>query len=189
MTTTPLIRNLIAVARAAGAVANYCDHAEHNEIVEAAWVLEAGRTLREVAQDIAKREGVDIFAAYSRRLGQVEARAVGGVQEAFDGARAAAQAATWEELQQVQLLHDRTYHLDVVGLHKAEQLRHYALHLAKLTAALADVVEEPDRGDDFLRRRLPDLLLFGLKLPTVMGRTLPNAALPIRRAVAAATAA
>jgi hypothetical protein len=189
MQPTPLIENLVAVAKAAAAVANYCDHAEHNETVDAAWVLEAGRTLRQVAQQIAAREEIDLFAAYSRRLGQVEARAVGGVQEAFDGERAAAQALTWEQLQHVQLLHDRTYHLDVVGLHKAEQLRHYALHLAKLSGALADVVADPGSSDDFLRRRLPDLLLFGLKLPTVMGRPLPDAVLPRQSALASVSSA
>ena len=74
--------------------------------------------------------------------------------------------------------HDRRYHPDVLGLSKSDQLRHYALHLAKLAGAMAQVAA--GRGDDadFRARRLPDLLLFGLKLSTVAGERLGSDALP-----------
>jgi hypothetical protein len=68
----------------------------------------------------------------------------------------------------VQWEHDRRYHLDVFGLSRYEQLRHYAFHLAKLAGAAS---ESDDR--DF-QRRLPDVLLFGLKLATLMSEQLPD---------------
>jgi hypothetical protein len=82
-------------------------------------------------------------------------------------------------LQLAQVEHDRRYHPDIIGLSKADQLRHNALHLAKLTGAVAAVAAgEGDRAD-FSARRLPDLLLFGLKLSTVSGESLPEQALPV----------
>jgi hypothetical protein len=162
------------LAIAAGDVANYCDHADHNEVVEAAWVLGAAETLRVVASRIAAREGVDLLALYVDRLAAIEARNVGGGSGGFDGAAAALASSTWRELQLVQLEHDRVYHPDVLGLHKSEQLRHYSLHLAKLVAALAREPSEREEHADFIARRLPDMLLFGIKLTTVMGKKLPE---------------
>jgi hypothetical protein len=61
----------------------------------------------------------------------------------------------------------------VLGLSRYEQLRHYALHLAKLAgAAAAAAAIEGDAERDFLARRLPDLLLFGLKLATLVNEQL-----------------
>ena len=166
--------DLVDVARAAAAVANYCDHAEHNEFVDAAWVLDAGTTIRAIARRIADREGIDLREAYARRLDRIEGRNVQRVANDFAGGAAVRAAATWLDLQAVQAKHDNLFHPDVVGLHKAEQLRHYALHLAKLTGALAEMLAGSSDREDFLARRLPDLLLFGLKLPTVMGHRLPE---------------
>ncbi len=70
----------------------------------------------------------------------------------------------------MQIDHDRHYHPDVVGMAKVQQLRHYALHLAKAVGAFA----EPRGEQELLHRRLPDILLFAIKLPTVMGVRLPD---------------
>jgi hypothetical protein len=80
--------------------------------------------------------------------------------------------ATWRQLQRAQWEHDRHYHPDVLDLSRFKQLRHYTFHLAKLTGAAA----ETRSGDesDFLARRLPDLLLFGLKLATLTNEQLPD---------------
>ena len=48
------------------------------------------------------------------------------------GHKAIYTANSWRALQLVQAEHDRHYHPDVCGLTKGEQLRHYALHLAKI---------------------------------------------------------
>jgi len=75
-------------------------------------------------------------------------------------------------LQRLQWEHDRNYHPDVLGLSRYDQLRHHAFHLAKLAGAAADAASgEPS---DLLRRRLPDLLLFGLKLATLTIDQLPD---------------
>jgi hypothetical protein len=175
------------VAVAAGQVANYCDHGDHNEPVDSSWVLGAAETLRTVAVRVAARERRDIFELYAQRLAAVEARNV-AAGEGYDGAAAAEGAATWRELQLVQLEHDRHYHPDVLGLHKSEQLHHYALHLTKLVAALADEPSPPAQHDDFIARRLPDMLLFGIKLATVMNSKLPDNDLRSRHLTPAALA-
>jgi hypothetical protein len=172
--TTTYRDDLHAVAQATAQVANYCDHADHNEPVEASWVLGAAETVRSVAQRIAAREAVDIVEAYADRLAEIEARNVQGPFEAFDGPTDARRARTWRDLQRVQADHDRLYHPDVLGLHKSDQLQHYVLHLAKLVGALAGQPSASDQQVDFVTRRLPDLLLFGIKLSTVMGQKLPE---------------
>lgn len=164
----------LALAPAAAAVANYCDHVEHNEDAERAWVLDAGVTLRERAVGLADELGVAIFEVYAERLGMIEARNVLARPGGFDGHAAALAARTWRDLQLVQIDHDRAYHLDVIGLAKAEQLRHYALHIAKVVGAFA----QPAKRDELVQRRLPDTLLFGLKLPTVMNTRLGDEPLP-----------
>lgn len=170
--------DLTALAKATGQVANYCDHADHNEPVEASWVLGAAEAVRNIAQRIAARERVDIVEAYANRLAQIEARNAQGPFQGFDGPAEARKAPTWRELQRVQANHDRLYHPDVVGLHKSDQLQHYALHLAKLVAAVAEQPSSGERHADFVARRLPDMLLFGIKLSTVMGQKLPDTQVP-----------
>jgi hypothetical protein len=88
----------------------------------------------------------------------------------FDGHAAALAAETWRDLQLVQIDHDRRYHADVFGLAKAEQLRHYALHLAKIVGAFAEAADYAE----LINRRLPDVLLFAIKLQTVMGKRLSD---------------
>jgi len=163
--------DLAVTAIAAAQVANYCDHTDHNEPIDQAWVVGAGATLRRVAERIAIKQRIDLLAAYADRLAIVEARST---HEGFDGREAALSARTWRDLQRVQEEHDRVYHPDVFGMRKSDQLNHYALHLSKLTGALA--LELTGGGDqaDFWSRRLPDMLLFGIKLSTVMGQKLPD---------------
>lgn len=170
----------LRLAPVAASVANFCDHAEHNEIADRDWVLGPAAGLRELALEIAGAAGLDLFELYAERLGAIEARNVLSRTGGFDGHRAVLEADSWRDLQLVQVEHDRHYHPDVCGLTKAEQLRHYALHLAKIVGAFA----EPAPAEDLLARRLPDILLFAIKLHTVMGVRLADEPLPARRATA-----
>lgn len=160
----------LRLAPLAASVANYCDHVEHNEVAERAWVLDPAAGLRDAAVEFATSLGLSPVELYAERLGEIEARNVLARPGGYDGHRAALEARTWRDLQLVQIDHDRHYHPDVAGMAKAEQLRHYALHLAKTVGAFA----EPRDADELLRRRLPDALLFGIKLATVMGARLPD---------------
>jgi hypothetical protein len=155
-------------------VANYCDHVEHNEFVDVAWVLDSAEELRSVACAIAAAEELDLQAVYAARLRVIEKRSPHWTSGTLDGGALVKTSATWRDLQLAQAQHDRYYHPDVSGLTKLDQLRHYALHVAKLVGAVAEVAQSPGSRDDFLARRLPDLLLFGLKLSTVCGERLPE---------------
>ena len=140
-------------------------------------MLTAGRQCRSAAVRLSNGSSVDLQEAYSRRLSQIEEGHPVRGNSPFDGAAAVIAAKTLHDLQLAQAEHDRWFHPDVYGLSKTEQLRHYTLHLAKIGGSLAEVWQEPTRWPDFSARRLPDLLLFGIKLSTVMGETLGDMAL------------
>ena len=165
------------LAKVSAAVANYCDHIEHNEMVELDWITDSGERLREIACEVALEEGLDIRALYSERLRAIEARNPLSTDSSLDGGEAAVEAMTWRDLQLVQVAHDRYYHSDVNGLTKADQLRHYAFHVAKLAGSYAEMADGTIDVQDFRSRRLPDTLLFGIKLATVTGKRLPEALL------------
>ena len=167
------VRWALEAARCAGEVANFCDHAEHNEVTERERVLTAARTMRRLACEIATFHGEDLRERYAARLRAAEERNPLCSPEAPDGGVLALEAKTWRDLQLVQAAHDRYYHPDVLGLSKLDQLLHYALHVSKLAAALAMLADDGIDIDDFRARRLPDLLVFGIKLSTVLGETLP----------------
>jgi len=164
----------LASAAHAASVANYCDHAEHNEVVDADWVVGAADALRELALEFATAHGLDLLELYARRLAAIESGNVPRRDGGFDGAAAARSAMNWRELQLVQVDHDRAYHPDVIGLARFDQLRHYAFHLAKIVGAFAAATDEAE----LVERRLPDTLLFALKLRTVMAQWLEDEPLP-----------
>ena len=116
--------------------------------------------------------GVDIVSKYSNRIALIAETSV--VADGKSAANRVLEARTFRELQRVQVEHDRVFHADVFGLSRIEQLRHYVLHLAKIAGGLAALSEDESKVEDFQNRRLPDLLLFGIKLSTVMGEALPS---------------
>lgn len=170
-----LNETLLTVAIDAAVVANVCDHVEHNEFADLAEVRMAGYRLRAAALSLAEQAGADPVELYTARLEQIERRNVlheEGVS--YDGARAVPTSPSWRQLQLAQVEHDRVYHPDVLGLSKLEQLRHYALHVAKLAGALASAITGEVPESDLLGRRVPDMLIFGIKLSTVVGERLPT---------------
>lgn len=172
--TEPLVEAALDVAVASARVANYCDHAEHNEIVDREWVLGPARDLLRVAANLSEQLDVDPWQAYARRLAQIELANPLRSETSFDGGSALKQARTWREIQSAQANHDRHYHPDVNGLARAEQLRHYAFHVAKIAGALAMSARGELEQDEIRSRRLPDMVLFGVKLHTAMGVRLPD---------------
>lgn len=161
------IRMVLALAEAAGRLGSFCDRLEHGESAERADVEETGALLRATAFSYAKENGLDLVDLYARRLGKNERKHVLGSAGDFDGEQAARAARTLRDLQLAQIGHDRAFRPDVYGLPRYEQLRHCALHLAKLAGSAAEVYKNPSLLGDFHERRLPDTLLFGLKLATL----------------------
>jgi hypothetical protein len=178
LTSAAAAEHLTELAVATAEVANFCDHVEHCEAVSRDWVTDAGKTLRTLAVCMAADASLDVFELYAHRLDGVERRHPLFPVQGYHGREHALEARSWNELQAVQYRHDQLYHPDVLGLQKLDQLRHYALHMSKLTGALGAAIRDDAAAEDFSRRRLPDLLLFGLKLATVMGQRLPDEQLP-----------
>jgi hypothetical protein len=166
------------LALVANDVANHCDHVEHCEPTDIEVVRDAAAILRSTSISAGRTAGRDTVELYAGRLGMIEARNVLCHPGSYDGASAVLAARTWRELQLVQVEHDRAYHPDVLGLPKAEQLRHFALHLAKLTGATVAVLRGSVSHEDWLTRRVPDMLLFGIKIATVSSRKLPDEPVP-----------
>jgi hypothetical protein len=158
-----------------GAVANYCDHVEHNETADHGAIRGGAEELRQIADEIAVAYEVDLREIFAERLAAIERRNVLGHEQAYDGAGAARCAVSLRELQLALVDHDRFYHPDVVGMSKWDQLHHHVLHLIKLAAATAEVASTGHSLGDWLSRRVPDMLLFGIKLSTVSGERLPDA--------------
>ena len=178
---------LVRLAQVTASVALYCDRAEHADRVDRDAVVNAAPSLLRSATRLADIANVDIVEAYAARLGAIERASVLQTTCSARGAENARSARTWRDLQMVQVEHDRFFHPDVWGLDRATQIRHYVFHLAKITGALADVQSDPSAWIDFEDRRLPDLLLFGLKFATVTGQRLPDDALPTIRDRVAST--
>jgi hypothetical protein len=74
----------------------------------------------------------------------------------------------------IQRDHDRIFHPDVFGLSRWGQLRHFTFHAGKITESFARLLNDYSRWPKFASQTLPDLLVFGIKLSTVMGHRLPE---------------
>jgi hypothetical protein len=163
------------LVRAAGRLAWQCDHAEHAEQADRGLVIWAGLHLRAAAIEAFDLLGIEPIASYARRLAVVESRTPLSGTGLFEAELEIPKVETWRELQIAQMLHDRVYHPDVLGMARSEQLRHYTLHVAKL-AWLALEAGSGDATDSFVPARIADSLLFGVKLATVAGEILPDSA-------------
>ena len=167
------------LAPGAAAVANFVDHSEHAEgDAQKKLVLSCADNLRMAAATLARRLDRDLLGLYADRLDSIERRTPRYPVGNYLGLEAARRATTLYELQLVQGDHDERYHADIQGLPKIDQLRHCSLHLSKLLGELALAATE-GCTDDFTRRRLPDMLVFGLKIATIMGQRLPNTPLAL----------
>ncbi|MEU7904251.1 hypothetical protein [Actinoplanes sp. NPDC049118] len=164
---------LPVLIRTAADLARHCDRAEHNEQVDREKLLRAAADLRAMGWRLAEASGIDLRQRYSERLDMLESRhplAGGG---GFDGGEAVLVSKTLLELQRAQIRHDMAYHPDVAGMPKYAQLRHFTLHLTKLTALLLDAIEGHDR-DDFINNRIADIFIFGIKISTVASERLSD---------------
>jgi hypothetical protein len=171
---------LRGVATATAALARFCDHAEHVEEVDRSWIMDAATRFQAAAVELASALEVDLREVYATRLAQVEAgRYIFSLLDGFDGGKQVTEAVTWQDLQRIQFYHDRYYHPDVVTLSQADHLRHCVLHGAKLAGLLANVTPD-DRGrSELTDRGLADLMVFALKLSTLVKVRLPNEPLPL----------
>lgn len=167
-------------ARIAGVVATYCDRTEHNEESDVSDLSLAARRLRNLASLLAETMNIDLVTAYADRLSQ---RETASPFEPLDSPPAdeIRVARSWRDIQLAQLRHDRHYHADVFGMSRRDQLVHYSLHLTKLTAAIARLLDNDLTTTlEFAERRLPDLALFGVKLSTVIAEPLVDDPVPRR---------
>jgi len=162
---------LPVLIRTAGALARHCDRAEHNEQVDRSTLTRAGAELRAMAWRLAAHYRVQLQQCYADRLDMVESRHPLSGGGSFDGGDAVRISKSLLDLQRAQIRHDATYHSDVSGLPKYAQLRHFTLHLTKLSALLLDAIEGEGR-EEFVSERIADLFIFGIKLSTVANERL-----------------
>jgi hypothetical protein len=174
----PFVVALRATAVAAGDVSLYCDRAEHAEPAPHEAVANAAALLRGGAVNFADAMRVDLFALYANRIRTVELRNPAHAINEFDGGEEARRASTWRRLQEIQVLHDREYHADIVGMPRIDQVRHCALHLAKLCGWYSRAVDDVHVRDELIEQRLPDTLIFSLKLDTLARVRLDASRLP-----------
>jgi len=137
--------------------------------------VDAGRRLRNLAVVIAEELGIDMLHAYARRLERLEAKHVLGPGDLRIPERIRI-AHSWRDLQLAQAEHDATFHADVWGMSKRQQLLHFALHLAKLAGRYASITRDDQVAlielSDVI---VPDVTIFGIKLATVMNVKLADA--------------
>ncbi|MGC7102755.1 hypothetical protein ACPZ19_49495 [Amycolatopsis lurida] len=162
-----------ALVEVGGMVGKYCDRAEHVEGPLAVF-SEVGEALRTQAFTLAARLGEDLAHLYAVRLAEVEQRNPAYHPGAFDGARAVREAVTWRDWQLAQIEHDRVYHPDVVGMAKIDQMRHYAFHLQYLSWLALQASRDAALQVGYIRQRIADVLLFGLKFATIGNQRLPE---------------
>ena len=98
---------LVDAAQAAASVANYCDHAEHNELTERSWVSRAAASFRRLSIEMAAAAEDDIQRLYVGRIAQIEERNALWDPDRFSGSDLAARATSWRGLQLAQIEHDR----------------------------------------------------------------------------------
>jgi hypothetical protein len=176
--TKQLDAALRSLAIAASAIATYCDHSEHGQHADRSHVVEAAEVLRRTSQQLAHLFHEDAVDLYGRRLARIESESALSRPPGLDVRRAVESARTWDELQAVQERHDRHFHPDVFGLQRIQQLRHCAFHAAKFPGSLAILIAKGGSWGSFIDSRIPDMLLFGLKLSTIMDQRLPRNVIP-----------
>src|SRR5688500_5147328 len=90
----------------AAAVANYCDHVEHNEGASTSWVVNAGERLQQLALDFASSHDLNLIGLYGARLDGIEQANVLHHSAAFSAPERMRTAFTWRDLQLIQIEHD-----------------------------------------------------------------------------------
>jgi hypothetical protein len=155
-------------------VATFCDRTEHNEESVCSDLISAAHRLRRLSIFVAEWEGIDLQERYADRLAHVEGSSMYEVALPSPSSEVRS-SRTWRDLQVAQMRHDRHFHPDVFGLSRHSQLIHTSLHLAKINGAMAQLFGGSiGMVDDFNRRRLPDMLLFGIKISTIAGERLED---------------
>jgi len=78
------------------------------------------------------------------------------------------------ELQRIQKEHDRKFHKDVISWDRLKQIEHCSFHLTKIAGLFSTYCEKMHHGepydvDKLVADRVPDILIFALKLASRLG--------------------
>jgi hypothetical protein len=121
-----------------------------------------------------RASSMDVKRYYADRIEGLEGRNVLRWDGSGNWPDVIRNAKTWREVQIAQSRHDAMFHPDVVGLPRADQLRHYHLHLSKLVRRMLPTCFSVEAWAEFAESRLIDLVIFGVKLATVTNVSLPD---------------
>jgi len=94
------------------------------------------------------------------------------------------------ELQKVQRKHDEKFHHDVMSWGRSKQIEHCAFHLSKLAGLFSTYCEKIHHGESYdvsrlTSDRVPDLMIFALKLANIFDLDLEQVYLKRLKAVEA----
>ncbi len=170
------VRAFVELVEVTGRLARFCDYVEHNEGTNRTELLDVGSLLRRSAVSIIRANSLSLRERYADRLEELESRNVLRWDGAGNWPEIIRNAKTWRDIQVAQARHDATYHPDVIGLPRSEQVRHYTLHLSKLVWKMLPGCEDDSAWREFAESRLIDLIVFGVKLATVANVSLSDLA-------------
>jgi hypothetical protein len=159
---------VLRLSSAAGKIATFCDHVEHNEPADKVLIQVASKILMEITFDLYSDNSIP--ESYGQRLKTIEERNV--LFQGLTLEEQANKAQSWRDLQLCQIAHDAQFHPDVVGMSKYDQLRHYAFHVAKLAGSYAEFILNDSK--DNMDNRQADIIIFAIKLSTVINSRLSS---------------
>lgn len=154
MPTTPEL--VVKAAIAAGKVANYCDHAEHNEVLDRRWVIDSAEEFRSLALVIATMGGVELRKAFVAFGQPWDGRVLNCLKI----------GSSQRDVQRALIDHDMKVNPDVMGRARCDQLRHHAMRTIILVARIADNTLD--------KTTAVTSLALGIRLATVMFEKLPE---------------
>ena len=170
---------LLELTSALRKLATYLDHIEHNQPSDATNINTAGKQLRQVAVTLALQNNISLKTIYGQRLRAIEEKSIRRLVPLYRGAppllgsETIAEAQTWADLQNGQLLHDEQFNPRLLNNSELQQLQHYFIHISKLPDYLLWAMMENDRST-FYQKHLADIIAFGVKLATLRDEMLPS---------------
>ena len=136
--------------------------------------------LLSLSHDMAELWQAPLLPAYLNRLSEIESRNPDIVNQHKDQLIESfcQDFYNWNQVQQLQALHDHLFHQQVLNWSDAHQLRHHNWHIGKLVGKLSEACLDDD-FNKFKQTYLPDIFAFGIILANLNKDSLDESELNI----------